>query len=184
MRRKQRSTSTILHDLRNRAGSNRSTSTTAYATTRISVRDAARPAILPIPVSSKRLGGRPDKQDKQQPDRPAPTRHRRLDLVDTIRGRHRRNSRLHRRHTHSRGTRTLRGKPRSKHDTRPDILHSRDHRHNIRILLRHSLRRLLGYQWRKLILYRCTVQYHFRHRWSNLRTLRSSPHILPPKKSR
>src|SRR5260370_388655 len=99
MRRKQRSTSTILHDLRNRAGTNHSTGTTASDTTSISVRDAARPAILPIPISSKLLGGRPDKQDKQQPNRPAPTRHRRTDLVDTICSGHRRNSRLHRPHT-------------------------------------------------------------------------------------
>src|SRR3989449_9612440 len=183
MRRKQRFTSTILHDLRNRAGTNRSASSTASVTTGISVRDAARPAILPIPVSSKRLGGRPNKQDKQQPNRPAPTHHRRPDLVDTVRRRHWRNSRLHRRHTRSRRTRTLRRKPRSKHDPSPDILHSRDHRHNIRILLRPRLRPLLGFRWRKLILHRRTVQHHLRHRRSNLRTLRSPPYILPPKKS-
>src|SRR5438094_4772659 len=181
MRRKQRSASTILHDLRNRAGTHRSTSTTGSATTSISVRDAARPAILPIPVSSERLGGRPDKQDKQQPNWPAPTRHWRADLVDTICRRHRRNSRLHRRHTRSRRTRTLRGRPRSKHNTSPDSLHSRDNRHNIRILLRPCLRHLLGYCWRKLVLHRYTVQHHFRHRRSNLWTLRSPPHILPSK---
>src|SRR2546422_7262456 len=184
MRRKQRFTSTILHDLRNRAGTNRSASSTASVTTGISVRDAARPAILPIPVSSKRLGGRPNKQDKQQPNRPAPTRHRRPDLVDTICRRHRRNSRLHRRHTRPRRTRTLRGRPRSKHNTSPDSLHSRDHRHNIRILLRPCLRRLLGYHRRKLVLHSHTVQHHFRHRRSNLRTLRSPADILPPKRSR
>ena len=184
MRRKQRFTSTILHDLRNRAGTNDFTSSTASVATSISVRDAARPAILPIPVSSKRLGSRPNKQDKQQLDRPAPTRHRRPDLVDTVRRRHRRNSRLHRRHTRSGRTRTLRGRTCSKHNPSPDILHSRDHRHNIRILLRPRLRPLLGFRWRKLILRRRTVQHHFRHRRSNLRTLRSPPHILPPKKSR
>src|SRR2546428_13234274 len=70
MRRKQRFTSTILHDLRNRAGTNRFTSITDSATASISVHDAARSAILPIPVSSKRLGGRPNKQDKQQPNWP------------------------------------------------------------------------------------------------------------------
>src|SRR5256712_10250045 len=184
MRRKQRFTSTILHDLRNRAGTNRSASSTASVTTGISVRDAARSAILPIPVSSKRLGGRPNKQDKQQLDRPAPTRHRRPDLVNTVRRRHRRNSRLHRRHTRSRRTRTLRRRTRSKHNPSPDILHSRDHRHNIRILLRPCLRPLLGYRWRKFIFHRSRVQHHFHHRRSNLRTLRSPPHILPPKKPR
>src|SRR2546425_6779984 len=184
MRRKQRFTSTILHDLRNRSGANRCTSTTASATTSISVRDAARPAILPIPVSSKLLGGRPNKQDKQHPNWPPPTCHRRPDLVDTVRRRHRRNSRLHRRHTRSRRTRTLRARPRSKHNTSPNILHSRDHRHNIRILLRPCLRPLLGFRGRKFIFHRSRVQHHFHHWRSNLRTLRSPPHILPPKKPR
>ena len=135
MRRKQRFTGTILHDLRSRAGANRLTSTTTSTTTSISIRDAARPSILPIPASAKRLGGRPNKQDKQQPNRLAPTRHRRPDLVDTVR-------------------------------RRP------------------CLRLLLVFRWRKLILHPHTVQHHFRHRRSNLRTLRSPPHILPPKKSR
>jgi len=63
--------------------------------------------------------------------------------VDTICRRHRGNSGLHRCHTHSRRTRTLRRRPRSKHNTSPDILHSRI-TVTISDLLRPCLRLLLA----------------------------------------
>src|SRR5438552_11910170 len=50
---------------------------------------ASRPAILSIPVSCELLGGRANKQDKQQPDRATPPRHWCLDRLGSLRGVHR-----------------------------------------------------------------------------------------------
>src|SRR5438876_11819291 len=130
---------------------------------------ASRPAILSLPVSRKLLGGRANKQDKQQSHRAAPTRHRRFDRLDSLRRVHRRNPRLGR-------TRTLRDRPRPQYYTSSHILRRRNRGHDIRILLRLDLRNLVG-AW---CLRRGSIRHRILNRRSNLRTLRSPPHILPP----
>src|SRR5438876_7875357 len=137
---------------------------------------ASRPAILSLPVSRKLLGGRANKQDKQHSNRATPSRHRRLDRLDSLRRVRRRNSRLYRRNPRLGRTRTVRGRPRPQYDTSPDILRSRDRGHNIRILLRRGLQFRVG-SW---CLYRLTVRHRIRNRRRNLRALRSPPHVLPP----
>src|SRR2546421_692984 len=86
---------------------------------------ASRPAILSLPVSRKLLGGRASKQDKQHSNRATPSRHRRLDRLDSLRRVRRRNSRLYRRNPRLGRTRTVRVRPRPQYDTSPDILRSR-----------------------------------------------------------
>src|SRR5437667_6350091 len=132
---------------------------------------ASRPTILSVPVSRKLLGGRANKQDKQQSHRAAPTRHRRFDRLDSLRRVHRRNPRLGR-------TRTLRDRPRPQYYTSSHILRRRDRGHDIRILLRLGLRCLVG-AWR---LSRGPVRHRISNRRRNLRALRSPPHILSPEK--
>src|SRR5438132_9829864 len=136
----------------------------------------SRPAVLSVPVSSKLLGGRANKQDKQQPHRAAPPRHRRLDRLDSVRRGHRRNSRLYRRNPGLHRTRTLRRRPRPQYYTSSHILRRRNRGHDIRILLRLDLRNLVG-AW---CLRRGSIRHRIPDRRSNLRTLRSPPHILPP----
>src|SRR3989441_2105549 len=137
---------------------------------------ASRPAILSVPVSRKLLGGRANKQDKQQPDRTAPTRHRRPDRLDSLRRVHRRNSRLHRRNPSLHRTRTLRRRPRPQYYTSSHILRRRNRGHDIRILLRLDLRNLVG-AW---CFRRGSIRHRILNRRSNLRARRSTPHILPP----
>src|SRR6266480_4879294 len=137
---------------------------------------ASRPTILSVPVSHKLLGGRANKQDKQHSHRTTPTRHRRLDRLDSLRRVHRRNSRLHRGNPGLHRTRTLRRRPRPQYYTSSHILRRRDRRHDIRILLRLDLRNLVG-AW---CLRRGSIRHRILNRRSNLRTLRSPPHILPP----
>src|SRR5213592_3292982 len=139
---------------------------------------ASRPTILSVPVSCKLLGGRANKQDKQQPHRTAPTRHWRLDRLDSLRRVHRRNSRLHRGNPGLHRTRTLRRRPRPQYYTSSHILRRRNRRHDIRILLRLDLRNLVG-AW---CLCRGSVRHRILSRRRNLRALRSPPHILPPEK--
>src|SRR5438105_6388643 len=139
---------------------------------------ASSPAILSVPVSRKLLGGRANKQDKQQPDRTAPTRHRRLDRLDSLRRVHRRNSRLHRRNPGLHRTRTLRRRPRPQYHTSSHILRRRNRRHDIRILLRLDLRNLVG-AW---CLCRGSIRHRIPDRRRDLRARRSPPHILPPEK--
>src|SRR5438094_1404607 len=137
---------------------------------------ASRPTILSVPVSRKLLGGRANKQDKQQSHRAAPTRHRRLDRLDSFRRVHRRNSRLHRGNPGLHRTRTLRRRPRPQYYTSSHILRRRDRGHDIRILLCPGLRCLVGAR----CLRRGSIRHRILNRRSNLRTLRSPPHILPP----
>src|SRR5437660_5695204 len=137
---------------------------------------ASRPAILSLPVSRKLLGGRANKQDKQQSHRTTPTRHRRPDRLDSLRRVHRRNNRLHRRNPGLHRTRTLRRRPHPQYYTSSHILRRRDRRHDIRILLRPDLRNLVG-AWR---VGRGSVRHRILDRRRNLRALRSPPHILPP----
>src|SRR6266566_6800380 len=137
---------------------------------------ASRPAILSVPVSRKLLGGRANKQDQQHSNRAAPSSHRRLDRLDSLRRVHRRNSRLHRGNPGLHRTRTLRRRPRPQYYTGSHILRRRNRRHNIRILLRPDLRNLVG-AW---CLRRGSIRHRILNRRSNLRTLRSPPHILPP----
>src|SRR5437667_6930984 len=139
---------------------------------------ASPPAILSVPVSSKLLGGRANKQDKQQPHRAAPPRHRRLDRLDSVRRSHRRNSRLYRRNPGLHRTRTLRRRPRPQYYTSSHILRRRNRRHDIRILLRLDLRNLVG-AW---CLSRGSIRHRIPDRRRNLRARRSPPHILPPEK--
>src|SRR3989442_8632763 len=137
---------------------------------------ASRPAILSVPVSRKLLGGRANKQDKQHSHRAAPTRHRRLDRLDSLRRVHRRNSRLPPANPGLHRTRTLRRRPRPQYYTSSHILRRRNRGHDIRILLRLDLRNLVG-AW---CLRRGSIRHRILNRRSNLRTLRSPPHILPP----
>src|SRR6266705_833139 len=137
---------------------------------------ASRPAILSVPVSRKLLGGRANKQDKQHSHRATPTRHRRPDRLDSLRRVHRRNSRLHRGNPGLHRTRTLRRRPRPQYYTSSHILRRRNRGHDIRILLRLDLRNLVG-AW---CLRRGPIRHRILNRRSNLRTLRSPPHILPP----
>src|SRR5438128_5332173 len=137
---------------------------------------ASSPAVLSVPVSCKLLGGRANKQDKQQPHWTAPPRHWCLDRLGSLRGVHRWNSGLHRGDPCPHRTRTLRRRPRPQYDTSPDILRSRDRSHNIRILLLRGLQLCVG-SW---CLYHLTVRHRIRNRRRNLRALRSPPHILPP----
>src|SRR2546428_13238107 len=137
---------------------------------------ASRPTILSVPVSRKLLGSRTNKQDQQHSHRTAPTRHRRLDRLDSIRRVHRRNSRLHRGNPGLHRTRTLRRRPPPQHNPSPDILRRRNRGHDIRILLRLGLRHLVG-AW---CLCRGSVRHRILNRRRNLRARRSPPHILPP----
>src|SRR2546426_12318711 len=137
---------------------------------------ASRPTILSVPISRKLLGGRPNKQDQQHSHRAAPTRHRRLDRLDSLRGVHRRNSRLHRGNPGLHRTRTVRGRPRPQYYTSSHILRRRDRRHDIRILLRFDLRNF----FRALFLCRRSIRHRILNRRRNLRARRSPPHILPP----
>src|SRR6266571_1649401 len=139
---------------------------------------ASRPAVLYVPVSRKLLGGRANKQDKQHSHGAAPTRHRRLDRLDSLRRVHRRNSRLHRGNPRLHRTRTLRRRPRPQYYTGSHILRRRDRRHDIRILLRLDLRNLVG-AW---CLSRGSIRHRIPDRRRNLRARRSPPHILPPEK--
>src|SRR5437667_6303994 len=139
---------------------------------------ASRPTILSVPVSRELLGGRANKQDKQQSHRAAPTRHRRLDRLDSLRRVHRWNSRLYRRNPRPGRTRTVRDRPCPQYYPSSHILRRRDRGHDIRILLRLGLRCLVGV-WR---LSRGPVRHRIPNRWRNLRALRSPPHILPPEK--
>src|SRR3989449_8966830 len=137
---------------------------------------ASRATVLSVPVSRKLLGGRANKQDKQHSHRAAPTRHRRLDRLDSLRRVHRRNSRLHRGNPGLHRTRTLRRRPRPQYYTSSHILRRRNRRHDIRILLRLDLRNLVG-AW---CLCRGSVRHRILNRRRNLRARRSPPHILPP----
>src|SRR5712664_694458 len=137
---------------------------------------ASCPTILSVPVSRKLLGGRANKQDQQHPHRTAPTRHRRLDRLDSLRRVHRRNNRLYRGNPDSHRTRTLRRRPRPQYHTSSHILRRRDRGHDIRILLRLGLRYLV----RARYLCPGSVRHRILDRRRNLRTLRSPPHILPP----
>src|SRR3989454_3599887 len=137
---------------------------------------ASRPAILSVPVSRKLLGGRANKHDKQHSHRAAPTRHRRLDRLDSLHRVHRRNSRLHRGNPGLHRTRTLRRRPRPQYYTSSHILRRWNRRHDIRILLRLDLRNLVG-AW---CLCRGSVRHRILNRRRNLRARRSPPHILPP----
>src|SRR6266571_7379146 len=139
---------------------------------------ASRPTVLSVPVSRKLLGGRANKQDKQLSHSTAPTRHRRVDRLDSLRGVHRRNSRLHRGNLGLHRTRTLRRRPRPQHYTSSHILRRRNRRHDIRILLRLDLRNLVG-AWR---LRRGSIRHRIPDRRRNLRARRSPPHILLPEK--
>src|SRR2546422_934939 len=139
---------------------------------------ASRPTILSVPVSRKLLGGRADKQDQQHSHWAATSHRWRLDRLDSLRWVHRRNSRLYRRNPRLGRTRTLRHRPRPQYHTSPDILHSRDRGHDIRILLRPGLRYLVGAR----CLCRRSVRHRISNRRRNLRALRSPPHILPPEK--
>src|SRR6266566_1124270 len=139
---------------------------------------ASRPTVLSVPVSSELLGGRANKQDKQQSHGAAPTRHRRFDRLDSLRRVHRRNSRLYRRYPRLGGTRTVRDRPRPQYYTSSHILRRRDRGHDIRILLRLGLRNLVG-AW---CLRRGSVRHRILNRRRNLRARRSPPHILPPEK--
>src|SRR5438094_2517301 len=87
---------------------------------------ASRPAVLSLPVSRKLLGGRANKQDKQHSHRATPTRHRRLDRLDSLRRVHRRNSRLYRGNPGLHRTRTLRRRPHPQYYTSSHILRRRD----------------------------------------------------------
>src|SRR5216683_1217347 len=137
---------------------------------------ASRPTVLSVPVSRKRLGGRANKQDPQHSHRAATSHHWRLDRLDSLRGVHRRNSRLHRGNPGPRRTRTLRRRPRPQYYTSSHILHSRNRGHDIRILLRRGLRCLVGAR----CLCRGSVWHRILNRRCNLRARRSPPHILPP----
>src|SRR5437879_2320332 len=137
---------------------------------------ASSPAILSVPGSSKLLGGRANKQDKQHSDRAAPPRDRRLDRLDSLRRVHRRNSRLHRGNPGLHWTRTLRRRPRPQYYTSSHILRRRNRRHDIRILLRLDLRNLVG-AW---CLCRGSIRHRIPDRRCNLRARGSPPHILPP----
>src|SRR6266566_2047159 len=137
---------------------------------------ASRPAVLSVPVSRKLLGGRANKQDQQHSHRTAPTRHRRLDRLDSLRRVHRRNSRLHRGNSGLHRTRTLRRRPRPQYYTSSHILRRRNRRHDIRILLRLDLRNLVGARR----LCRGSFRHRIPDRRCNLRARRSPPHILPP----
>src|SRR6266480_5677183 len=139
---------------------------------------ASRPAVLSLPVSRKLLGGRANKQDKQHSHRATPTRHRRLDRLDSLRRVHRRNSRLYRGNPGLHRTRTLRRRPHPQYYTSSHILRRRDRGHDIRILLCLDLRNLVG-AWR---LSRRSIRHRIPDRRRNLRTLRSPPYILPPEK--
>src|SRR6267378_2478690 len=139
---------------------------------------ASRPTILSVPVSRKLLGGRASKQDQQHSHGNAPTRHRRLDRLDSLRRVHWRNNRLHRGNPDPHRTRTLRRRPRPQYYTGSHILRRRDRGHHIRILLLPGLRYLV----RAWCLCRGSVRHRILDRRRNLRTLRSPPHILPPEK--
>src|SRR5436309_1289408 len=141
---------------------------------------ASRPTVLSVPVSRELLGGRANKQDKQQSHWAAPTRHRRFDRLDSLRRVHRRNSRLYRRNPRLGRTRTVRDRPRPQYYTSSHILRRRDRGHDIRILLRLGLRCLVE-AWH---LSRGPVRHRIFDRRRNLRALRSPPHILPPEKQR
>src|SRR5437867_6869247 len=139
---------------------------------------ASRPTVLSLPVSRKLLGGRANKQDKQQSHRTAPTGHRRFDRLDSLRRVHRRNSRLYRRNPRLGRTRTVRDRPRPQYYTSSHILRRRDRGRAIRILLRLVLPCLVAAG--------CLSRWPLRHRIfdrrRNLRSLISPPHILPPEK--
>src|SRR6266851_2648164 len=137
---------------------------------------ASRPTVLSVPVSRKRLGGGANKQDQQHSHRAATPHHWRLDRLDSLRGVHRWNSRLHRGNPGPRRTRTLRRRPRPQYYTSSHILHSRNRGHDIRILLRPGIRYLVG-AW---CLCRGSVRHRISNRRRNLRARRSPPHILPP----
>src|SRR3989441_10645301 len=137
---------------------------------------ASCPAILSVPVSRELLGGRANKQDQQHSHRTAPTRHRRLDRLDSLRRVHRWNSRLHRGNAGLHRTRTLRRRPRPQYYTSSHILRRRNRRHDIRILLRLDLRNLVG-AW---CLCRGSIRHRIPDRRCNLRARRSPSHILPP----
>src|SRR5712664_866374 len=139
---------------------------------------ASRPTVLSVPVSRKLLGGRANKQDQQHSHRATTPHHWRLDRLDSLRGVHRGNSRLHRGNPGPRRTRTLRRRPRPQYYTSSHILHSRDRGHDIRILLRLGLRYLVG-AW---CLCRGSVRHRILNRRRNLRARRSPPHILLPEK--
>src|SRR5438876_8292364 len=139
---------------------------------------ASRPTILSLTVSRKLLGGPANKQDPQHSPRAAPTRHRRLDRLDSLCRVHRRNSRLHRGNPGLHRTRTLRRRPRPQYYTSSHILRRRNRRHDIRILLRLDLRNLVG-AW---CLSRGSIRHRIPDRRRNLRARRSPPHILPPEK--
>src|SRR6267143_2259821 len=139
---------------------------------------ASRPTILSVPVSRKRLGGGANNQDQQHSHRAATPCHWRLDRLDSLRGVHRWNSRLHRGNPGPRRTRTLRRRSRPKYHTGAHILHSRDRGHDIRILLRPGLRYLVGAR----CLCRGSVRHRISNRRRNLRARRSPPHIFLPEK--
>src|SRR6059036_2054875 len=139
---------------------------------------ASRPTVLSVPVSRKLLGGRANKQDKQQSHGAAPTRHGRFDRLDSLRRVHWRNSRLYRRNPRLGRTRAVRDRPRPQYYTSSHILRRRNRGHDIRILLRLGLRCLVG-AWR---LSRGPLRHRIFDRRRNLRALRSPPHILPPEK--
>src|SRR6266566_6301898 len=137
---------------------------------------ASRPTILSVPVSHKLLGGRANKQDKQHSHRTTPTRHRRLDRLDSLRRVHRRNSRLHRGYPGLHRTRTLRRRPHPQYHTSSHIFRRRNRRHDLRILLRLDLRNLV----RAWCLSCGSIRHRILNRRRNLRARRSPPHILPP----
>src|SRR5438128_9947414 len=137
---------------------------------------ASRPTVLSVPVSRKLLGGRANKQDQQHSHRATPTRHRRLDRLDSLRRVHRRNSRLHRRNPRLGRTRTVWGRPRPQYYTSSHILRRRDRSHSIRILLRRGLQCPVG-SW---CLFCDYVRHRISNRRRNLRALGSPPHILLP----
>src|SRR5712692_7009486 len=139
---------------------------------------ASRPTVLSVPVSRKRLGGGANKQDQQHSHRAATPHHWRLDRLDSLRGVHRRNSRLHRGNPGPHRTRTLRRRPRPQYYTSSHILHSRDRGHDIRILLRPGLRYLVGDR----IAEGGRALHRISKRRRNLRCRKSPPHILLPEK--
>src|SRR5467141_30880 len=136
------------------------------------------PTVLSVPISRKRLGGRANKQDQQHSHRATTPHHWRLDRLDSLRGVHRWNSRLHRGNPGARRTRTLRRRSRPQYHTSSHILHSRNRGHDIRILLRPGLRYLVG-AW---CLCRGSVRHRISNRRRNLRARRSPPHIFLPEK--
>src|SRR5437016_13017019 len=135
----------------------------------------SRPAVLSVPVSCKLLGGRANKQDKQQPHRTAPPRHWCLDRLGSLRRVHRWNSGLHRGDPGPHRTRTVRRRPRPQYYTSSHILRRRNRGHDIRILLRLDLRNPVG----ACCLRRRSIRERILNRRSNHRTLRSPPHIHP-----